>query len=138
MDTKHRLPDLYPETEPYETGILKVSAIHKLYWEQSGNPDGVPALFLHGGPGSGATPAHRRFFDPAHYRIIIVDQRGAGRSLPLGAIEDNTTPNLVGDLEKLRNHLGVDRWLVFGGSWGSSLALAYAISHTQHLSLIHI
>ena len=132
MDTKHRLPDLYPETEPYETGILEVSAIHKLYWEQSGNPDGVPALFLHGGPGSGATPAHRRFFDPAHYRIIIVDQRGAGRSLPLGAIEDNTTPNLVGDLEKLRNHLGVDRWLVFGGSWGSSLALAYAISHTQH------
>ena len=132
MDSKHLLPDLYPETEPYEMGILNVSALHKVYWEQSGNPDGVPALFLHGGPGSGATPAHRRFFDPAHYRIIIVDQRGAGRSLPPGAIEDNTTSNLVSDLEKLRNHIGVDRWLVFGGSWGSSLALAYAISHAQH------
>ena len=128
MDTKHRLPDLYPETEPYETGILKVSAIHKLYWEQSGNPDGVPALFLHGGPGSGATPAHRRFFDPAHYRIIIVDQRGAGRSLPLGAIEDNTTPNLVGDLEKLRNHLGS-----IGGWFSEVLGAQVWPWHTQFL-----
>ena len=131
MDTSRCLSDLYPEIDPYESGILEVSATHKLYWEQSGNPNGAPALFLHGGPGSGATPVHRRFFDPAHYRIIIVDQRGAGRSLPLGALEDNTTPHLLADLEKLRNHIGIERWLVFGGSWGSSLALAYAIAHPR-------
>jgi proline iminopeptidase len=137
MDTTHRLSDLYPEIDPFETGNLEVSAKHHLYWEQSGNPNGVPALFLHGGPGSGATPAHRRFFDPVHYRIVIFDQRGAGRSTPLGELEENTTPHLVADIESLRRHLGVERWLVFGGSWGSSLALAYACTHaTRCIGLI--
>lgn len=131
MDTARRLSDLYPEIDPYDTGTLAVDSPHCLYWEQSGNPGGVPALFLHGGPGSGATPAHRRFFDPAHYRIVILDQRGAGRSTPLGCLENNTTPHLVADIEALRAHLGVERWLVFGGSWGSSLALAYASAHAD-------
>ncbi|MEL0113796.1 MAG: prolyl aminopeptidase, partial [Rickettsiales bacterium] len=96
---------------------------------QSGNPDGVPVVFLHGGPGAGAVPAHRRFFDPRHYRIVIFDQRGAGRSTPLGDLTRNTTADLVADTEKLRTHLGIDRWFVFGGSWGSSLALAYGEAH---------
>jgi len=102
-----------------------------MYWEQSGNPSGEPVLFLHGGPGAGAAPAHRRFFDPAHYRIIIFDQRGAGRSTPLGEIAGNTTPLLVADIETLRSHLGIERWLIFGGSWGSTLALAYGEAHPQ-------
>lgn len=100
-----------------------------MYWEQSGNPSGVPVVFLHGGPGAGSTPAHRRFFDPHHYRIVIFDQRGAGRSTPHGELVDNTTPHLVADIEKLRRHLRIDSWLVFGGSWGSTLALAYAEAH---------
>ncbi|MEC8163216.1 MAG: prolyl aminopeptidase [Pseudomonadota bacterium] len=116
---------LFPEIEPYETGRLAVDSLHHLYWEQSGNPKGVPVVFLHGGPGAGAVPAHRRFFDPRSYRIVIFDQRGAGRSTPLGELADNTTSDLVEDIEKLRWHLGIDRWFVFGGSWGSSLALAY-------------
>jgi proline iminopeptidase len=103
-----------------------------MYWEQSGNPRGLPIVFLHGGPGAGATPTHRRFFDPQHYRIIVFDQRGAGRSTPLGAIADNTTQHLVGDLEQLREHLAIERWAVFGGSWGSTLALAYAQAHSAH------
>ncbi len=118
--------DLYPEIEPFQTGWLTVDDLHTLYWEQSGNPDGVPAVFLHGGPGSGATPAHRRFFDSEHYRVVVFDQRGAGRSTPLGELKDNTTEHLVSDVEALRRHLGIERWLIFGGSWGSSLALAYA------------
>ncbi len=122
---------LYPEIEPHRTGTLDVGDYHRLYWEESGNPDGTPALFLHGGPGSGATPMHRRFFDPDYYRIIILDQRGSGRSVPLGCIDENTTPHLISDLEVLRNHLGVEKWLVFGGSWGSSLALAYAYAHAE-------
>ncbi|MBI1964994.1 MAG: prolyl aminopeptidase [Betaproteobacteria bacterium] len=120
---------LYPEIEPYGTGLLRPDGVHALYWEQSGNPQGVPVLFLHGGPGAGAAPAHRRFFDPAHYRIVIFDQRGAGRSQPLGEVRNNTTPDLVADIERLRAHLGIERWLVFGGSWGSTLALAYGESH---------
>ena len=117
--------ELYPEIEPYQQGMLPVDALHTLYWEQSGNPGGIPVLFLHGGPGAGSTPNHRRFFDPAVYRIIIYDQRGAGRSTPLGEIKDNTTAHLIADIENLRQHLGVEKWLVFGGSWGSTLALAY-------------
>ncbi len=120
---------LYPELEPYSTGMLPLDGLHRMYWEESGNPRGVPAVFLHGGPGAGSAPAHRRFFDPAHYRIVIYDQRGAGRSTPLGELSDNTTPHLVADIEKLREHLGIDRWLVFGGSWGSTLAIAYAEAH---------
>ena len=120
---------LFPEIEPYETGRLAVDSLHHLYWEQSGNPKGVPVVFLHGGPGAGAVPAHRRFFDPLSYRIVIFDQRGAGRSTPLGELADNTTDDLVEDIETLRWHLGIDRWFVFGGSWGSSLALAYGQAH---------
>jgi proline iminopeptidase len=136
MDTTRRPSDLYPEIDPYETGFLAVGEPHRLYWEQSGNPEGAPALFLHGGPGSGATPAHRRFFDPAHYRIVIFDQRGAGRSTPLGCISDNTTADLVADIEALRRRLGIESWLVFGGSWGSSLALAYAAAHPERCSAL--
>ncbi|MCO6427589.1 prolyl aminopeptidase [Nitrosomonas communis] len=117
--------ELYPEIEPYQQGMLSLDARHTMYWEQSGNANGIPVLFLHGGPGAGSTPGHRRFFDPAYYRIIIHDQRGAGRSTPLGEIQDNTTPHLIEDIEALRQHLGIERWLVFGGSWGSTLALAY-------------
>ena len=121
--------EFYPEIEPYETGALAVDDRHTLYWEQSGDPQGAPVVFLHGGPGAGASPGHRRFFDPGHYRIVIFDQRGAGRSTPLGELADNTTPHLVADIERLRETLGIERWIVFGGSWGSTLALAYAQSH---------
>jgi proline iminopeptidase len=118
--------ELYPEIEPLRSGYLELDGRHKMYWEESGNPHGAPVVFLHGGPGAGASPMHRRFFDPAHYRIIIYDQRGAGRSRPHGDLTDNTTPHLVADMEKLRAHLGIEKWVVFGGSWGSTLALAYA------------
>jgi len=111
--------------------MLRLGAIHSMYWEESGRRDGIPVVFLHGGPGAGSTPKHRRFFDPDAYRIILYDQRGAGRSVPLGELRDNTTPDLVADLETLRRHLGVERWLVFGGSWGSTLAIAYAEAHPQ-------
>ena len=121
--------DLFPDIEPYERGRLAVDPPHDLYWEQSGNPEGAPVFFVHGGPGAGATPAHRRFFDPAHYRIIVADQRGAGRSKPLGDLTGNTTAHLVADMEALRVRLGLESWYLFGGSWGSSLALAYAIAH---------
>jgi proline iminopeptidase len=109
--------------------MLRLDGVHRMYWEQSGNPHGIPVLFLHGGPGAGAAPAHRRFFDPARYRIVIFDQRGSGRSTPLGELKDNTTPHLVADIERLRQHLKIERWLVFGGSWGSTLALAYGEAH---------
>src|SRR5690242_18644322 len=105
-----------------------------MYWEESGNPRGVPVVFLHGGPGGGSSPDHRRFYDPACYRIIVYDQRGAGQSTPLGELRDNTTPRLIADLERLRAHLGIDRWLLFGGSWGSTLALAYAEAHPGRVS----
>ena len=124
--------ELYPEIAPYEAGMLALDGLHHIYWEASGNPDGKPVVFLHGGPGAGASPAHRRFFDPKHYRIIIFDQRGAGRSTPLGAITDNTTPHLIADMETLRKHLNIERWLVFGGSWGSTLAIAYAEAHPRY------
>jgi proline iminopeptidase len=128
---------LYPEIDPYATGMLPLDPPHVLYWEQCGRADGVPVVFLHGGPGAGATPTHRRFFDPRRYRIVIYDQRGAGRSKPLGELADNTTPALVADLERLRRMLGIERWVVFGGSWGSTLALAYAEAHPQRcLALI--
>jgi proline iminopeptidase len=121
--------DLFPPIEPYRTGTLRLDARHTMYWEQSGNPRGVPVLFLHGGPGAGATAVHRRFFDPDHWRIVIFDQRGAGRSTPLGEIADNSPAHLVADIERLRIALDVKKWLVFGGSWGSTLALHYAEIH---------
>ncbi|MDB5102862.1 MAG: Proline iminopeptidase [Fibrobacteres bacterium] len=127
-------PGLYPEIEPYRTGFLQVSPIHSIYFEEAGQPNGFPALFLHGGPGAGINPKHRRFFDPAHYRVILFDQRGAGRSKPHAEILDNTTDLLIEDIEKLRRMAGVEKWLVFGGSWGSTLALAYAIRHPSRVS----
>jgi len=126
--------DLFPEIGPIETGYLPLSAGHVMYWEQVGNPRGQPALFLHGGPGAGAGAVHRRFFDPAHWRVVLFDQRGAGRSRPLGSLVDNTTPDLVDDIETLRRHLGIERWLLFGGSWGSTLALAYAQAHPDRVA----
>ncbi|MDE1969203.1 MAG: prolyl aminopeptidase [Alphaproteobacteria bacterium] len=126
--------DLFPPIEPYQNGMLPLDGVHTMYWEQSGNPTGLPAVFLHGGPGAGATPTHRRFFDPAIYRIVVFDQRGAGRSTPLGETQDNTLRHLVADIERLRVHLGIERWLVFGGSWGSTLALAYAEAHPDRCS----
>jgi proline iminopeptidase len=131
MDTSALRSSLYPEIEPFNAGMLDLDGRHRMYFEESGNPKGAPVLFLHGGPGAGASPAHRRFFDPAHYRIVIFDQRGAGRSTPLGEITDNTTPLLVADIEKLREHLGIKSWVVFGGSWGSTLALAYGECHPE-------
>ncbi|HYD94769.1 MAG TPA: prolyl aminopeptidase [Noviherbaspirillum sp.] len=122
---------LFPPIEPYRHGMLAVDDIHTLYWEECGNPQGEPVLFLHGGPGGGLSPRHRCFFDPAHYRIVLFDQRGAGQSTPLGEYRNNTTQLLVGDIERIRTMLGIDRWLVFGGSWGSTLALAYGQAHPE-------
>jgi len=119
------LNELFPEIETFHEGRLKVSDLHELYYEQSGNPDGKPIVFLHGGPGSGTNPKYRRFFDPEFYKIILFDQRGAGKSTPHASISENTTPDLVLDMEKLRKHLGLDEWMIFGGSWGSTLALSY-------------
>lgn len=120
---------LYPDIDPYRSGWLDRPGGHSLYWEECGNPDGIPVVFLHGGPGAGISPGHRRFFDPKRYRIILFDQRGAGRSRPFGCSRENTTWDLVADMEALRAHLGVVAWLVFGGSWGSTLALAYGQHH---------
>ena len=122
---------LFPPIEPYRHGMLAVDDIHTLYWEECGNPDGEPVLFLHGGPGGGLSPRHRCFFDPAHYRIVLFDQRGAGQSTPLGEYRNNTTQLLIEDIERLRLMLGIEQWLVFGGSWGSTLALAYGQAHPQ-------
>jgi proline iminopeptidase len=116
------LKNLYPETEPYDSGMIKVSPVHELYYEQCGNPNGKPALFLHGGPGAGLTADYRRFFDPETYRIILFEQRGAGRSRPHASLEDNTTWHLVSDIEHIREQFGIEKWLVFGGSWGSTLS----------------
>ncbi len=121
--------ELYPRIEPYETDWLPVSDLHALYYEQSGNPGGVPVVVLHGGPGVGSSPKNRRFFDPAHYRIVLFDQRGSGQSRPFGETRENTTPLLIEDIEALRRHLNIGRWIVFGGSWGSTLAIAYAEAH---------
>jgi len=125
---------LYPKIRPYHTGYLPVSALHTLYYEESGNPRGKPVVFLHGGPGGGTSPEHRRFFDPKRYRIVLLDQRGCGRSTPHASLVDNTTWHLVEDLETLREHLHIDTWQVFGGSWGSTLALAYAETHPERVT----
>jgi len=122
---------LYPPITPYASGMLDTGSIHRIYWETSGNPEGRPVLFVHGGPGSGTSPNQRCFFDPARYRIILFDQRGSGRSTPHGELADNTTPLLIADMEAMRRELGIDHWLVFGGSWGSTLALAYAEAHPE-------
>ncbi|MCU1267689.1 MAG: proline iminopeptidase [Acidobacteria bacterium] len=128
-----QLRTLYAPTEPYDTGRLKVSDVHDLYFEQCGNPKGKPVVFLHGGPGGGLIPDYRRFFDAEAYRIVLFDQRGSGQSTPHASLEENTTWNLVSDIEKLRRHLGIDTWQVFGGSWGSTLALAYAETHPERV-----
>jgi proline iminopeptidase len=120
------MKSLYPSIEPYDQGMLPVSAVHTIYYEQCGNPEGQPVVFLHGGPGGGIIPDYRCYFDPAAYRVILFDQRGSGRSTPHAELEENTTGNLVGDIETLRAHLKVEDWHVFGGSWGSTLALSYA------------
>lgn len=124
---------LYPAIEPYRQGMLDVGDGHRIYFEESGRPDGLPVLFLHGGPGGGTAPAQRRFFDPARYRIILFDQRGCGRSKPHAGLEANTTMHLIRDIERLREHLCVTRWLLFGGSWGSTLALLYAEAHPEQV-----
>ena len=126
--------DLFPAIEPYRTGRLRLDARHVMYWEEAGNPQGPPILFLHGGPGAGATAVHRRFFDPAYWRIIIFDQRGGGRSTPLGELHDNSPDHLVGDIELLRTELGIGSWAVFGGSWGSTLALHYAETRPERVA----
>ncbi len=130
---------LYPPIEPHASGMLDVGDGNQLYWEECGNPAGKPAVFLHGGPGAGSTADHRRLFDPAVYRIILLDQRNCGRSIPSASdhatdLSANTTWNLVADLERLRDHLGIARWLVLGGSWGSALAIAYAETHAERVS----
>ena len=123
------LSPLFPALTPNRHGMLAVDDIHTIYWEECGNPDGIPVLFLHGGPGAGLSPQHRRFFDPQRYRVILFDQRGAGKSTPLGEWRNNTTQLLIADIERLRVQFGIDQWLVFGGSWGSTLALAYGQAH---------
>ena len=128
--------ELYPALEPYRHGHLRVSDIHEIYYEESGNPLGKPAVFLHGGPGAGSDKRARQFFDPRHYRIVVFDQRGCGRSRPSASLIENTTWHLVADIERLRKHLNIERWLVFGGSWGSTLALAYAEAHPERVSEI--
>jgi proline iminopeptidase len=128
------LRSLYPEIEPFDSGFLPVSSLHTLYYEQSGNPNGKPVVFLHGGPGGGTNAKCRRFFDPAVYRIVLFDQRGCGKSTPHAELTDNTTWDLVADIERVREHLGIGRWQVFGGSWGSTLALAYAQTHPDKVS----
>ena len=128
---------LYPEIEPRRDFMLEVDTLHRLYVEESGNPNGLPVLFLHGGPGAGCEAAHRRFFNADAYRIILFDQRGCGRSQPHAALENNTTHHLIADIETIRRHLGISQWVLFGGSWGSTLALAYAETYPQHcLALI--
>src|SRR4030095_16464940 len=124
---------LYPEIEPYASGRIALDGVHTMHWETCGNPAGVPLVFLHGGPGGGCLPHHRRYYDPAFWNIVLYDQRGAGRSTPIASLVDNTTPHLVADLERLREALKIDRWLLFGGSWGSTLALAYAQAHPDRV-----
>lgn len=134
---KSPLLDLFPAIKPYSSGYLPVEEPHEIYWEQCGNPDGVPILYLHGGPGAGCSPNANRFFDPDYFRIILMDQRGSGRSTPAACLENNTTEDLIGDIEQLRQHLSIDQWHVFGGSWGSTLALSYAAEKPKHvLSMI--
>jgi proline iminopeptidase len=127
------LRTFYDEIEPYDTGHIRVSDVHELYYEQCGTPNGKPVVFLHGGPGAGLIPDYRRFFDPSAYRVILFEQRGSGRSRPHASLDDNTTWHLVADIEKIREEFGIDQWLVFGGSWGSTLALAYAVTHPERV-----
>jgi proline iminopeptidase len=127
---------LYPAIEPFESGYLATGDGHQVYWERCGNPQGTPAVFLHGGPGAGCSPAHRRLFDPNQYCVTLFDQRGCGRSTPHASLENNTTWDLVADIERLREKFSVDQWLVFGGSWGSTLALAYAETHPSRVSAL--
>ena len=126
--------ELYPTVASYRTGHLRVSPLHEIYFEESGNPKGKPVVFVHGGPGGGTEPKQRQFFDPNAYRIILFDQRGCGQSRPHASLEDNTTWHLVADMERLREHLEIDKWQVFGGSWGSTLGLAYAETHPSRVS----
>ncbi|MDI3258587.1 MAG: prolyl aminopeptidase [Sinobacteraceae bacterium] len=128
------MPEPYPPIEPYRTQRLKVSALHEIHVEECGNPEGKPVVFLHGGPGGGSEPWHRQFFDPRRYRIVLFDQRGCGKSTPYAELRENTTWDLVADLEAIRTRLGIERWLVFGGSWGSTLALAYAETHPERVT----
>jgi proline iminopeptidase len=126
----------FPTLEPFNKGFLKVSEIHTLYYEESGNPQGKPVVFLHGGPGGGVSPEHRRFFDPDIYRIVLFDQRGSGLSTPCAELRENTTWDLVNDIEKIREFLNIEKWVVFGGSWGSTLALSYAITHPSRVKAL--
>jgi proline iminopeptidase len=125
---------LYDPIEPYDSGHITVSEVHQLYYEQCGNPNGKPVVFLHGGPGAGLVPEYRQFFDPEVYRVILFEQRGSGRSIPHASLEANTTWYLVRDIETIRNQLGIEQWLVFGGSWGSTLSLAYAETHPERVT----
>jgi proline iminopeptidase len=134
MSAHQEKPVLFPDIEPYDSGSLKVSGLHEIYYEQVGSPQGIPLVFLHGGPGVGCSPKHRRYYDPRKFRVILHDQRGAGRSRPFGELRENTTRDLTGDIGKLRAHLGLDRFILLGGSWGSTLALAYAEAHPEHVS----
>ncbi|MEM1147902.1 MAG: prolyl aminopeptidase [Pseudomonadota bacterium] len=124
---------LYPPLEAKRSGFLRVSDLHEIYWEESGNPNGLPVLGIHGGPGGGSSPEMRRFFDPTIYRIILIDQRGCGKSTPHSELRENTTWTLVEDIETVRAHLGIDKWVLFGGSWGSTLALSYAVTHRERV-----
>src|SRR5512142_729650 len=128
--------DLYPPIEPFDEGFLKVSDLHTVHYEQVGNRRGKKALFLHGGPGGGLDPDYRRYFDPQKWHVVLFDQRGSGKSTPAAELRENTTWDLVADADKIREKLGIDRWLVFGGSWGSTLALAYAETHPERVSAI--
>jgi proline iminopeptidase len=130
------LREFFPEIEPYNKGFFKVSDIHNLYFEEVGNPQGKPVVFLHGGPGGGVSADHRRYFDPKIYRIVLFDQRGSGQSTPCAELRENTTWDLVKDIETLRQKLNIDKWVVFGGSWGSTLALAYAITHPNQVKAL--
>jgi proline iminopeptidase len=136
VTTKRRLVDLFPPIDPYREGNLKVSKLHTVHYEECGNPKGKPVVFLHGGPGGGIDPLYRRYFDPKKWRIVLLDQRGCGRSRPFAELRENTTWDLVADLEKLRQELGIERWVVFGGSWGSTLALAYAETHPERVKAL--
>jgi proline iminopeptidase len=130
------MTNLYPPLEPFDSGRVQVSPTHNIYYEQCGNPTGQPAVFLHGGPGGGLIPEYRQFFDPKTYRVVLFDQRGSGQSTPHASLEDNTTWHLVEDIERLRERFGIDRWLVFGGSWGSTLSLAYAETHPERVTAL--
>ena len=134
--TTKRLRDLFPKTKPYRSGDLKVSKLHTIHFEECGNPRGKPLVFLHGGPGGGIEPFYHRYFDPKKWRIVLHDQRGCGKSTPFSELRENTTWNLVEDIERLREHLDIDRWVVFGGSWGSTLSLAYAETHPDRCTAL--